>query len=248
MKKTLFTLLFITLSLYAKSINVAVAANVSYAMPVLISAFKVHHPEIQVQTTLSSSGKLTAQIQNGAPYDIFLSANMKYPWALYKNGLALTKPLIYAQGSLSMFSTKKRDFTQGIMLVKAKSIRRIAIANPTTAPYGKAALEALKNAHLYTTIKHKLIYAESASQTLSYTIAAADLGFIAKSALYSPKMKQFQQGVNFTDVAPELYTPISQGIVILKHAKQNKEAQAFYDFILSKEAKDIFKHYGYRVQ
>ena len=248
MKKTLFTLLFITLSLHAKSINVAVAANVSYAMPALVSEFNKQYPHIKVQTTLASSGKLTAQIQHGAPYDIFMSANMKYPVALYKNGLALTKPVVYAQGSLAMLSTKKRDFKDGIRIVTNKDIKRIAIANPNTAPYGKAAVEALKNAGLYTKIKSKFIYGESVSQTVAYTVTAADLGFIAKSSLFSPKMKRFKKGINFIDVDPKLYTPISQGIVLLKYSVKKREAQAFYNFILSKEAKNIFKLYGYRVQ
>ena len=248
MKKTLFTLLFISLSLYAKSINVAVAANVSYAMPALVSEFNKQYPHIKVQTTLASSGKLTAQIQHGAPYDIFMSANMKYPIALYKKGLALTKPVVYAQGSLAMLSTKKRDFKEGIHIVTNKNIRRVAIANPDTAPYGKAAVEALKNADLYTKIKNKFIYGESVSQTVAYTVTAVDLGFIAKSSLFSPKMKHFKKGINFIDVDPKLYTPINQGIVLLKYSVKNTEAQAFYNFILSKEAKNIFKHYGYQVQ
>ncbi|WP_457749882.1 molybdate ABC transporter substrate-binding protein [Sulfurimonas sp.] len=248
MKKTLFTLFFLSLTLYAKNINIAVAANVSYAIPELISAFHQQNPDIKVQTTLGSSGKLTAQIQNGAPYDILLSANMKYPQALYKKALALTKPLVYAQGSLAILSTQKRDFHQGINIVTNKDIKRIAIANPNTAPYGKASRQALQNAGLYTAVKSKLIYAESASQTVAFTITAADLGFVAKSTLFSPKMKQYKEGIHYTDVNPKLYTPIKQGIVLLKHATNNAEAEAFYKFILSKNAKNIFKKYGYQVQ
>ena len=247
MKNYLIILFFSFTSLFAGTINIATAANVSYAIHELINEFHKQHPDTNIQTTLGSSGKLTAQIQNGAPYDVFLSADMKYPHALYKSAFAITQPLIYAKGALAMLSTKQRDFSKGIFIVTDKNIRRIAIANPKSAPYGKAAVEALKNAKLYTKIKNKLIYAESASQALAYSITAADLGFIAKSALFSPKMKAYKKGINYAEVDPDLYTPISQGVVLLKHAKKSADAKAFYRFILSKEAKAIFTKYGYQL-
>ena len=240
-------LLLIVLSsfLYAQSVTVALAANVSYAMDDLKAAFYKKYPDTKLRIIIGGSGKLKAQIQNGAPYDIFMSANMRYPHALFQEKKAITEPKIYAYGALAILSQKRRDFSQGIQIVKDPSIRRIAVANPKTAPYGKATLEALKNAELYTTVKRKLIFGESIAQTVTYTMTAADLGFIAKSALYSPKMKAFKEGVNFVEVDPKLYTPISQGIVLLKHSKNNSDAEAFYRFILSDEVKLIFKKYGY---
>ncbi len=246
--KFFFIILFsLFTTAFAGSINVATAANVSYAMHDLVKEFNRQYPDVKVQITLGSSGKLTAQIHNNAPYDIFMSANMKYPDALFKSSMAITKPVVYAKGELSLLSTRKRDFSKGIAVVKDTSIRRIAIANPQTAPYGKAAVEALKNAKLYQEIQHKLIYAESASQTLAYTVTAADLGFVAKSSLFSSQMKQYKKGINFIDVDPKLYTPIAQGIVLLKRAQNNTDAQAFYSFILSKKAQNIFKAYGYQI-
>ena len=247
MKNYCIILLFSFTTLFAGSINIATAANVSYAIGDIVRAFHKQHPNTKIDITLGSSGKLTAQIHNGAPYDIFMSANMKYPNALYKNGLAITKPVVYAKGSLAMLSTKKRDFSKGIQIVTDKKIRRIAIANPNTAPYGKAAVEALKNAHLFAKVKNKFIYGESVSQTVAYTVTAADLGFVAKSSLFSPKMKHYKKGENFIDVNPKLYTPIDQGIVLLKRAEDNANARAFYKFIRSKECKKIFKAYGYQV-
>jgi len=246
-KKIIIVSLLFVGSLFASSINIAVAANVSYAINELTSAFEKTYPNVKVEVTLGGSGKLTAQIKNGAPYDIFMAANMKYPQALYQSGLALGEPVIYAQGSLAILSNRKKDFTQGIKLVEDKNIKTIAIANPKIAPYGKAAMEALKNAGLYEKVKNKFVNAESISQTVAYTVTATDIGFIAKSSLYSPKMKRFKEDVNFKDVDAKLYTPIKQGIVILKNGKENKDATAFYDFILSKKAKEIFKRYGYRV-
>ncbi|MDX1808984.1 MAG: molybdate ABC transporter substrate-binding protein [Sulfurospirillaceae bacterium] len=246
-KKSIIASLFLSVSVFAGTINIAVAANVSYAMGALKSEFNKLYPNIKVQVTLSSSGKLTAQIKNGAPYGLFMAANMKYPQALYKSGDAITRPLIYAQGSLAYLSTKKQDFSKGINLLKEKQISKIAVANPKTAPYGKAAIQAMKKGDVYDSIKNKLVYAESISQTVSYTISATDIGFIAKSSLFSPKMAKYKKGINWSDVDPKLYTPINQGIVILKNGEKNSEIAAFYGFILSKRAKKIFNDFGYAV-
>ena len=245
MKKTIITLLFSAAALFAGEINIAVAANVSYAMDELKTEFAKTHPDTKVQVTLGSSGKLTAQIKNGAPYGLFMSANMKYPQALYDDKIATTKPVVYAQGALAYLSAKPQDFAQGINLLASDKIQKIAIANPKTAPYGKAAVEAMKKAGIYADAEKKFVYAESISQVVTYALSAADIGFIAKSSLYSPKMSAYKKDVNWAEVDPKLYTPIKQGIVLLKFAKENKEYQAFYDFILSEKAKTIFKKYGY---
>lgn len=247
MKKILFAILVLGSSLIANTINIALAANVSYAINDLINEFNKQNPHIKVQVTLGSSGKLTAQIKNGAPYDIFMAANMKYPITLENDGLSLTKPLVYAQGSLAILSSKEQDFSQGISLVTNENISKIAIANPKTAPYGKAAVEALKNAKLFEKVEPKFVYAESISQTVSYTITAAQLGFIAKSSLFSDKMKQYKKEIHWADVDSKLYTPINQGIIILKSTKYENEARVFYDFILGEKAKEIFKKFGYLV-
>ena len=245
MVKKIILIILLSTILVAKTINIAVATNVSYAIDDLKKEFKKLYPDIKVRVTLGSSGKLTAQIKNGAPYQIFMSANMKYPNALYKDKIAITKPKIYAQGLLALFSIKKFDFSKGIELLKDKKIKKIAMANPKTAPYGIASIKALKNAKIYKELKKKFIYGESISQTLSYTITATDIGLIAKSSLKSPKMKRFKKDINWIEIDTKLYTPISQGIVILKNAKDNTEVKAFYDFIIGERAKKIFKNFGY---
>ncbi|DAB35165.1 MAG TPA: molybdate ABC transporter substrate-binding protein [Sulfurospirillum sp. UBA12182] len=247
LKKIVFVLGLLVSSIYAGSLNIAVAANVSYAIDELIAKFNETNPDTKVQVTLGSSGKLTAQIKNGAPYQIFMAANMKFPEALYKEGVAITKPLVYAQGSLAMLSDKKLDFTQGIKLITKENIGKIAIANPQTAPYGTAALEAIKKAGFYDEVKSKFVYAESITQTVAYALTAADVGFIAKSSLYSPKMKAYKENEHWAEVDAKLYTPIDQGIVIIKNASENTEAKAFYDFMLSDKAKAIFRKFGYLV-
>ena len=242
----LILFLFIT-SIFANTITIAVATNVSYAMNDLKKEFHKLYPNTKIRVILGSSGKLTAQIRHSAPYEMFLSANMKYPIALYKEKIAITKPVVYAKGALILFSRKKLNFSKGINLLKDKNIRRIAIANPKTAPYGKASLEALKNAKIYENIKHKLIFAEGVSQTLSYTMTAVDVGFVAKSSVYSPKMKRFKKGLNWQEVDKTFYNPINQGIVILKRGENSQDVKNFYKFMLSQKAKEILKRYGYLI-
>jgi len=246
-KKLLLSSLLLTGSLYAGTINIAVAANVSYAIEELKLAFNKLHPDTKVNVTLGSSGKLTAQIKNGAPYQLFMAANMKYPESLYADGIAVTRPLVYAQGSLAYFGNKEYDFSKGMKLIQDQKIKKIAVANPKTAPYGKAAIEAITNAKMYESVESKFVYAESISQTVSYAVTAADIGFIAKSSLFSATMKKYKEGVNWTDVDPKLYTPINQGIVILENAEANNEVAAFYAFMLSPKAKKILNDYGYLV-
>ncbi len=248
MKKLLLLSMFIISTLNAVTINIAVAANVSYAIEDLKKEFKKSYPNTEINVILGSSGKLTAQITNGAPYMLFMSANMKYPQVLYKNKIAITKPIVYAEGSLVMLSVKKQDFSKGLNLLLDEKIKTVAIANPKTAPYGIVAREALKNVKIYETLKSKFVYGESISQTVAYTNTAADIGLIAKSALYSSKMSRYKRGINWVEVNPKYYTPIEQGVVLLKDAKDSSEAKAFYDFLQSEKAKKIFIDFGYVVK
>ena len=247
MKKWFLSCLVSLSALYAGEIKLAVAANVSYAMDDLIAAFKTESPQSDVSLVLGSSGKLTAQIKNGAPFELFMAADMQYPKALFKEGEAVTKPVIYAQGALAYLSNKPRDFTKGIDLLTQKEIKKIAIANPKTAPYGVASVEAFEHAGIYGQIKEKLVYGESISQTVAYATQAADIGLIAKSSLYTSQMIQYKEGINWSDVDAKLYTPIDQGMVILKKGEGNAEVKAFYTFMQSAKAKEILKVYGYKV-
>jgi len=244
----MITLFMLSNILHAGEVRIAVSANVSHAMKDLKEQFERSHPDIRVETILGSSGKLTAQIMHGAPYDMFLSADMKYPEALYAAKIALTQPSIYAQGSLVYFSLNPKDFSKGIALLKDKNIKKIAIANAKTAPYGIAAKEALEHAQLYEFLKDKFVYGESISQTISYVkSSAADIGLVAKSSLFSPYLLQYKKNINWLEVDVSLYTPINQGMVILKHAKDNVEVKIFYDFMLTNEAKVILEKYGYKI-
>ena len=245
--KKIFILLYLLFStyLYANTINIAVSANVSYVIPKIIQEFYKLHPDIKINTILGSSGKLTAQILHNAPLDIFLSANMLYPKKLYIKGYAINKPCVYAKGSIVLFSIKKRDFSKGLNILLHKNIKTIAIANAKTAPYGIAIKQLLKNKKLYNKLKSKFVYGESIGQTLNYSVKVCDIGFIAKSALSSKMMGKYKKNINYTDINPKLYSPIKQGIVILKNGKNKAEVKLFYDFIFSLKVKKIFNNFGY---
>ena len=238
-------LLLLGTLLMAERINVAVAANVSYVMDALKQEFYKQFPETEIRVILGSTGKLAAQIQHGAPYDIFMAANMTYPQTLYEKGLGVGKPQIYAKGSLAYFSVHEHNMTQGMSLLTSRSIHTIAIANPKTAPYGAAAIQALRAAHCYEAVKDKLVFGESVSQSVAYVLYAADIGIIATSALYSPKMQRFRQKRYWSEVDRTLYAPIEQGIIVLKRAQHSQAAQDFYAFMLGSRAQHILHQSGY---
>jgi len=243
-KKIVLFVLF-CISVWGSVIKVAVAANMSYAMPEIVKAFYKKYPDIKVEILIGSSGKLFAQIKNSAPFDIFLSANMKYPNALYKQKLCITSPKVYATGALALLSSKRKDFSKGIMLLKDKNIKKIALANPKIAPYGKAAVEALKKSSIYNKLKNKFVYAQSVAQATTYSIIATDIGFVAKSTLFSRHMKKYKKDINWIEIKPSLYTPIKQGIVLLK---DKKEAREFYNFMFGNTVKNILISFGYNIK
>jgi len=226
-------------------VMVATSANVSFAINSLIKEFNKIYPNIEITPIIASSGKLTSQIINKAPFDIFLSADTFYPKKLYNLKLTKTSPIIYAYGKLALFSSKKRDFSKKLKILLNKDIKKIAIANPKTAPYGKAAFEALKNAKILKKIKKKLIFAGSISQTFYYSLKATDIGIVAMSAFYSDKFSHFKKNINWIEINQKLYSPIAQAMVLLKN---NSKAKLFFKFLQSKKAKKIFKNFGYSVK
>lgn len=225
-------------------LTVAVAANVQYTFEELEAAFE-KETRINIKPVIGSSGKFAAQIANGAPFDVFLSADVDYPKALQKEGLTYNIPKTYAYGTLVIWTMNDIDLSGGINVLGDGNIKKIAIASPQTAPYGRQAVNAFKYYNLYAKIQKKLVYGETIAQTNQFiTTKAADLGITAKSIVQCPNMKN--QG-KWVEVPKEAYDPIAQGVVILKHAqKENlEEAQKFFDFVFSKQAGEIFKKYGY---
>lgn len=252
MRKTLFIVcsLFIILQTKAqdKKVIVAVAANMQYPMNKLKETFE-QQTGIKVNVILSSSGKLTQQIQEGAPYDVFISADTTYPQTLYKNKFATAPPKVYAKGVLVLWTTAPGIVpTKDLKVLLANDVKKIAIANPKTAPYGVAAETILKHYKIYDQVKDKLVFGESITQTNQFIASqSADIGFTAKSVVLSDEMKG--KG-SWIDLDINTYTPIEQAAVILRHGTEtNKDAsEKFYNYLYSKTAKAIFKQFGYIVK
>jgi len=218
-----------------KNILIATAANMHPAIKELTKEF-TQRTGIKCELIISSSGKLTAQIKEGAPYDVFIAANMKYPNEIFTSGLA-TKLVLW---------TMIDDIDPTLDFLINEKIDYIALANPKTAPYGQAALEVL-NAHtVIDSIQYKLVYGESIAQTNQFIISkAADLGFTAMSVVVAPEMKGKGKWIALDS---DFYTPIQQGVVVVKHEKKVfDKAEKFYDFLFSNEAKQILINYGYSV-
>jgi len=227
---------------WAQSIKVAVAANLQTVIKALGTDFK-QKTGITVEPIVGASGNLTTQISNGAPFDLFLSADMSFPVTLYKEGFSSKQPVVYAQGSLIICSNQDIGFENWERLLLTERIKKIAIANPAIAPYGNAAEEALKEKGIIDDIKNKLVTGESISQVNTYiTTGVADVGFTTQSLVKDAADKT---KLYWVAIDPKLYAPIEQGMVLLKRAENNADAQKFYDYIQSPAAKAIFKEYGY---
>jgi molybdate transport system substrate-binding protein len=247
MKKLLILLFALTLPFtgIAQKLRIAVAANAQFVAKVLAEEFKKQNG-IEAELIVSSSGKLTAQIEQGAPFDVFLSADMKYPQELYAKQLTTAKPQVYAYGALVIWAQKGISLKGGLKALNNPAVKKIAIANAAIAPYGKAAEQVMERSNLMSTFKPKLVYGENIAQVNQYLLTgSADVAFTAKSVVLDPAQKSNQ---NWVEVNRKLYQPIAQGVVLLKSSSGENlvRAKKFYGFLFSTSAKQIFKAYGYR--
>jgi len=244
-----FLLALPALSLPAQAkLTVAVAANMQYAMQELVAEFN-KTDKTTIDIVLGASGKLTQQIQHGAPFDIFISADTAFPQKLADGQFTLQPPKVYAQGLLVLWSAKPAiQPAKDLKLLLGANIKSIAIANPRTAPYGSAAESMLKKYGLYDKVSSKLVTGESISQASQFIVTQnADIGFTAKAIVIS---KEMQGKGKWVELNSKDYPPIEQSAALLKFARQNNEAEArkFYTFLYSAKAKVILTKFGYIVK
>ena len=242
-------LLVITVNATAQTkITVAVAANMQYTMEALKAEFN-KADNTQIDVVLGASGKLTQQIIQSAPFDIFISADTAFPKKLADTGFAAEPPKVYAQGLLVLWSAKDNIQPKAdLKMLLNDDIKHIAIANPKTAPYGAAAEFILRKYNLYDKVSSKLVTGENITQTSQYIATqAADIGFTAKAIVISDEMKGRGKWI---ELNRNDYPPIKQAAVLLKYGQENHAAEAkkFYDFLYSAKAKEIYKKFGYIVQ
>lgn len=232
--------------LTAQDLSVAAAANVRFALEEIEKAFEAK-TKLKVDVNYGSSGKLSTQITQGAPFDVFVSADEEYPQTLQKAGMTANAPKVYAEGSLVLWTAQtglglKAD---GKILLNTR-VKKIAVANPKTAPYGRAAVEWLKKKGWYAQAENKLVYGESIAQTTQYILAGAcEVGLTAKSLVLSEEMRG--KGT-WVEIDSKWYKPIRQAAVITTYGQKQHPlaSRKFFDFLFSAEAKKIWRQYGYK--
>lgn len=236
-------LLLLPFFTFAQDLKVAVAANLQGVIKVLGNDF-TNKTKIKIEPIIGASGNLTNQIKNGAPFDVFLSADMAFPEDLEKAGFTTSKPVVYALGSLIICSNQNLDLNHWEQLLQSNSIKKIAIANPKTAPYGKAAKEVLGRKNLLEKLQPKIVYGESISQVNIYiTTGVTEIGFTTEALIVDVANKQ---KLYWKKISPADFQPIKQGMVVLKHAEENPQAAQFFKYMQSAAAKNILKKHGYR--
>ncbi|MGA8147056.1 MAG: molybdate ABC transporter substrate-binding protein [Gallionellaceae bacterium] len=229
---------------HAAPLTVAVAADAKYAFNDLAAEFR-NETGIEVKSVFDSSGKLTAQIKSGAPFDVFLSADMADPEALYQDGIAVAAPKVYAKSVLVLWTLNPLDLGKGIQVLNDPAVKRIAVANPAQAPYGREAINALEHFKLRAAIESKLVYADDIAQVNQYIDSkSADIGFTAKSAVLAPEVSGKGKWI---ELPRDSYQPIAQGAVILRYGAVTnpKAGRRFLEFLSSTAARGILGKYGY---
>jgi len=229
-------------------IRIAAAADLKFAMAELTEKFE-SNSHTSANVTYGSTGNFFAQIQNGAPFDLFLSADIEYPRKLEAGGLAEPGTLYeYAVGRIVIWippETKTDMKQKGWSALLDQAVHKIAIANPDHAPYGRAAVAAMQKAGIYEQVKAKLVYGENILQAAQFVQSGnAQAGILAKSLALSPEMGNGK----VWEIPAELYPPIEQGAIVLKSAKNKKGAQQFLDFLKSDSGRRILEKYGLVVQ
>lgn len=228
-----------------REIRIAAAADLKFAMAELSEKFE-KQTGTKVSATFGSSGNFFSQLQNGAPFDLFLSADIDYPKKLEAAGLAEPETLcVYAIGRIVIWTPvdTKLDVTkEGWKALLNASVGKIAIANPKHAPYGRAAVVALQKAGIYESVKAKLVYGENISQAAQFVQSgSAQAGIVAMSLALSPAMR----GGKRWEIPMYMYPALEQGAVILKDAANKDAARAFLELVKSESGRAILAKYGF---
>jgi len=230
------------------TLSVAAASDLRYALDDVVTAFHTEHPDIEVAVSYGSSGSFYAQLLNGAPFDLFLSADVEYARRVADQGAGLRDSLFtYAEGRLAIWvaSSSALDIDgRGLEALTDAAVTRVAIANPEHAPYGRAAEAALRAAGVYDTVRPKLVLGENVSQALQFVESgAAQVGLVALSLALAPAAAAGRHVL----VARDMHPPIEQGGVIMTRASHAGDARSFRLFMLSDQGRSVLERHGFTV-
>jgi molybdate transport system substrate-binding protein len=233
---------------WGQAIKVAAASDLQFAMPALAAQFEKDTGHA-LSVTFGSSGNFFTQLQNGAPFDVFLSADVNYPRQLEAAGLVERGSVrIYATGRIVLWARTERtlDVARGLSVLADAGVARVAIANPAHAPYGRAAVAALEHAGVYGAVRGKLVFGENVSQAAQFAQTGnADATIVALSLALAPAMKA--QG-RYYDIPHDFYPPIEQGVAVMRSSPQKAIAQRFVSFLRQPAAATILESFGFGVQ
>jgi molybdate transport system substrate-binding protein len=229
-------------------LNVAAAADLSSALQEIAADYE-KRTGISVKISYGASGALTQQIQNGAPFDVFFSADMDYPRQLIASGLAESATLYrYAVGRLVLWVPADSPLDvehKGMDVLLDPSVKKIAIANPQHAPYGSAAAATLKHYGMYEKVSEQLVLGENISQAAQFAESGnAQVGFVALAHAAAPSM---QGKGKYWIVPAEAYPPLDQGVVVISRSPHKEDAAAFITYIKTAEVAMVLRHYGFTV-
>lgn len=238
----LLLLLCMSSAAFAAKFTIAAASDLRFALDDIVGIFREAHPEAQVQVIYGSSGKMTTQIINGAPYDIFFSADIAFPEKLKAEGFTTTEPAIYAIGRIVIWSNTRDASGLTLADLTDASVRRIAIAQPAHAPYGMRAQEALTAVGVWDKVQGKLVFGENIAHTAQMVESgAADVGIIALSLAKFPKLAKHSHHL----IDDALHQPLTQGYVVTKRGASVPGAMDFARFMETDEAHAIMERYGF---
>jgi molybdate transport system substrate-binding protein len=249
MKLILLLTALLALPAGAETLLVAAASDLSYCMDELGAAFARQAPQaklkVEVKVSLGASGNFFTQIRNGAPFDVFLSADMDYPRQLARDGAADGATLMpYALGRIVLWSLDPRfDPKLGMAVLRDSRLDRIAIANPAVAPYGRAARAAIEAAGAWQAVQPKLVIGENIAQTVQFVQSGnAQVGIVSYASVLSPRLKGSGSYYLIDDAG---MAPIEQGAIVTAHGKANPLAARFVQYLASPAARAILQRHGF---
>jgi molybdate transport system substrate-binding protein len=227
------------------TVTVAAAADLMYAMNEIAANFE-KATGCAVRVSTGSSGNFLSQIENGAPFDVFFSADIEYSRKLEAEGLAVPgSTYLYAVGKIVLWvrNDSPLDIRKGLAALRDPSVRKVAIANPQHAPYGRAAEEALRRADVYDAVKDRFVLGENVSQAAQFVESGnADAGILALSLILSPGLREKGR---YWKIPEDLYTPIQQGAVAVRGSQNPQGARAFLDYTKSPATAALLERYGF---
>jgi molybdate transport system substrate-binding protein len=242
--RAFFLLLLLTATTLhaAEPMRIAAASDLRYALDDILDVYRKAHPSSRVEVVYGSSGKLTTQIINGAPFDVFFAADIAFPQKLEQQGLTETPPAVYAVGRIVIWSNTVDAERLTLADLAGDSITRIAIAQPAHAPYGMRAREAMQAAGVWDSVQDKLVFGENIAHAAQMVESgAAQVGIIALSLARFPALAM--HGHHLIDDA--LHAPLTQGFVVTRHGRDKPQAATFAAFMATDTAHAIMARYGF---